>query len=281
MRILNVPVTEKTVKKISQHRHSVMVRDRVQPFFDVGKDYPVEVHNATANVTPQGTAADIHHDNDPHISTASGRSGANHNQPMKLWLLWRASENHRLPDCYSDTAKALESMGPCGYLIQFSGESLLLPANIPHAALSLSSHFLYGQTFHVQGHARDPTTFELELSARAKPSEAIFTVLTCYEKGLQDADPRIRAIYINRILCLMSRESIVMRLNSSESYVGEVIQLLRENRKCDDVFGLCQYSGLISRRVRNCWEVHNGAIDLLIRGKPQTWQEDDDLQSPH
>lgn len=223
MRMLNVPVTEKTVRKKSQHQHSVMVRDRVQHFYDVGDDCPVEVHNPTANVTPRGTATEIHHDNDPHISTVRGRSGTSHNQPMKLWLLWKASENHRLADCYSDTAKALESMGPCGYLIQFSGESLLLPANIPHAALALSSHFLYGQTFHVQGCARDPTAFELELSARAKPSEAIDTVLTCYEEGLQDADRRVREIYINRILCTMPRESIVMRLSSNESYIDEVI----------------------------------------------------------
>lgn len=273
MRILNIPVTEKTVGKSSQHQHSIMVRDRVQKSYDVGELYPVEVHNPTANVTPKGTATEIHHDSDPHISTARGRSDTSHKQPMKLWLLWKASENHRLPDCYSDTAKALESIGPCGYLIQYSSESLLLPANVPHAALSLSSHFLYGQTFHVQGYARDPTTFELELSARAKPSEAIGTVLTCYEEGLQDVDPRIHATYIDRILRTMSRESIVMRMNSSESYIGKVIQLLRENRKCNGICGLCQCSGLISRRAQDCWEAHNDAIDLLTGEEPQTRQK--------
>jgi hypothetical protein len=79
----------------------------------------------------------------------------------------------------------------------------MLPANVPHAALSLSPHVLYGQTFHVEGRARDPTTFELELSADAQLSDVIDTVPTCYKEGLQDPDPQIRAIYIE---CL---ESIV------------------------------------------------------------------------
>ena len=87
----------------------------------------------------------------------------------------------------------------------------MLPANVPHAALSLSPHILYGQTFHVEGRARDPTTFELELSAGAKPSDAIDTVLTCYEEGLQDPDPRTRAIYVDHIVCTMSMERVAMR----------------------------------------------------------------------
>jgi hypothetical protein len=172
----------------------------VQRFYDVGDDHLIEIHDATANITPRGTATVIHHDSEPHISTACGQSGTNCDQPMKLWILWNASDSRRLSTCYSDTTKALEILGPCGYLIQFSGESLMLPANVPHAALSLSSHLLYSQTFHVEGRARDPMTFGLELSARAKPAEAIHTVLTCYEGGLQDPDPRIRTIHINHII---------------------------------------------------------------------------------
>lgn len=124
MRMLNVPVTEKTVRKSSQHQHSVMVRDRVQHFYDVKEDCPVEVHNPTANVTPRGTATEI--------------------------------------------------------------------------------------------------------------------------------------------LCTMPRESIVMRLNSSESYIDEVIQLLRENKTCNDVCGLCQYFGRISRRDEDCWEEHDVAIRAIV-----------------
>jgi hypothetical protein len=87
---------------------------------------------------------------------------------MELWLLWEASGSGRLTTCYSDTAAALRHLGPCGYLIQYVGESPLLPADVPHAALSLSPHYLYSQTFHAEGRARDPTTLELELSALAK-----------------------------------------------------------------------------------------------------------------
>jgi hypothetical protein len=82
----------------------------------------------------------------------------------------------------------------------------LLPANVPHAALSLSPHYLYGQTFHVKGRAKDPTTLELELSARAKLPEAIRTVLNCYKEGLQDphretTEPAGDHVYISSAKC--------------------------------------------------------------------------------
>jgi hypothetical protein len=211
IRLLNVPVTKRMVSRRLQRQHSVMVRQRVKHFYGVGHDNPIEIHDATTNVTPRGTATEIHHDSDPHISTACGESGANCEQPMKLWLLLHASGSCQLATCQSDTAVALRHLGPCGYLIQYSGGSLMVPANVPHAALSLSPHYLYGQTFHVKGHARDPTTLGLELSALAKPLEAIVTVLTCYEEGLQDQDPRIRAIHVDHIVRTISSEKTALR----------------------------------------------------------------------
>jgi len=80
----------------------------------------------------------------------------------------------------------------------------MLPANVPHVTFSLSSHFLYGQTFHVRGRARDPITFALELSAGVKPGESIDRVLACYKEGLQDPDPRIHSIHVDYLLCTMS-----------------------------------------------------------------------------
>lgn len=264
MRILNVPVTENILEMVLQSQHSRMVRDSVQRFYDVAADDLIEVHDATVNITPPGTATEIHHDSDPHISTTCGRTGADHEQPMKLWLLWQASDNHRLPRCYSNTTKALGLMGPCGYLIQFSGESLMLPANVPHAALSLSSHYLYSQTFHVRSRARDPTTFELELSARVKPAEAVQTVLTCYEEGLQDADARVRTIHLNHALYTLMRDYTSVRRMYSQSYVQKILKVLRANREFDGVCGLCQHFGLISRRDEDCWKLHSVAIDMLL-----------------
>jgi len=211
IRLLNVPVKKKMVAQSLQNRHRTVVHNKVSELYGVKNEHLIEVHALTANICPLGTATDIHHDSDPHISTACGRSDAGRDQPMKLWIIWRASDCRLLPTCYSDTASALEMLGPCGFLVQFQGESLMLPANTPHAALSLSPHILYGQTFHVEGRARDPTTFELELSAGAKPSDAIDTVLTCYEEGLQDPDPRTRAIYVDHIVCTMSMERVAMR----------------------------------------------------------------------
>jgi hypothetical protein len=257
IRLLNVPIKEEMVKRSSQNRHRDMVLDKVQELYGVERKHPIEIHDATANICPPGTATDVHHDNDPHISTACGRSGAGRDQPMKLWILWRASDCRLLPKCYSDTVSALEMLGPCGYLVQFSGESLMLPANVPHAALSLSPHILYGQTFHVEGRARDPTTFELELSAGAKPSDAIETVLTCYEEGLQDPDPQIRAIYIDQIVCTMSAERDSMHKASKEPYISRVVEVLKEHRNFEGVCGLCNYLGLRSRVCEDCWELHD------------------------
>jgi hypothetical protein len=267
IRLLNVPVRETMVKRSLQNRHLAMVRNKVQELYSVGKEHPIEIHALTANVCPRGTATEIHHDSDPHISTTCGRSDVGRDQPMKLWIIWRASDCRLLPGCYSDTESALEMSGPCGYIVQFLGESLMLPANVPHAALSLSPHILYGQTFHVEGRARDPTTFELELSAGAKPSDVIDTVLNCYEEGLQDPDPQTRAIYIDHIVCTMSAERDSMRQASREAYISRVVELLKIRRKFQGVCGLCNYFGLSPRVSEDCWVLHNVGNEQLLSVK--------------
>lgn len=80
----------------------------------------------------------------------------------------------------------------------------MLPANVQHAALSLSSGHLYGQPFYVEGLGRDLITSELKLSARTRRLKAVGTALTCYEQGLQDPDPRNRAIRIGRIVHIIT-----------------------------------------------------------------------------
>jgi hypothetical protein len=255
-RLLNVEVTEEVVNRSAQDHHHTMVCDKVQDFYGVGADHHIDVHDATFNITPKGTATEVHHDSDPHISTACGPSDAKPGQPMKLWIIWKASENRRLSTCYSDTAAALDRLGPCGYLIQRAGESLMLPANVPHAALSLSSHFLYGQTFHVRGRARDPTTFALELSAGVKPEESIDRVLTCYKEGLQDPDARIRNIHIDYLLCTISTDRIAMLQINRESYSTGLITALRNHRIFEGACGLCQYFGVVQQYDEDCWGRH-------------------------
>jgi hypothetical protein len=96
IRLLNVPITEEVVSRNVRNRYHTMVRDRVQEFYGVGDDHPVVIHDATANITPRGTATEMHHDSDPHISTTCGPSEAKPGEPLKLWLLWKPSENLRL-----------------------------------------------------------------------------------------------------------------------------------------------------------------------------------------
>lgn len=256
IRLLNVPITEEIVSRDVQDRYHAMVRDKAREFYGVGADHPVEVHDATANITPRGTATEVHHDSDPHISTTCGPSYAKTDQPMKLWLLWKASENRRLSMCYSDTTAALDRLGPCGYLIQRTGESLMLPANVPHAALSLTSHMLYGQMFQVRERAGDPTTFGLELSAHTKPEKAIQRVLACYNEGLRDPDARIRGIHIDRLLCTISAEQVIMRQVGKESYISRLIEALKEGRMFGRSCGLCEYFGFHTQHDRDCWEIH-------------------------
>jgi hypothetical protein len=142
----------------------------------------------------------------------------------------------------------------------------MLPANVPHAALSLSPHYLYGQTFHVEGRARDPTTLQLELSAHANPLEAIDTVLTCYEEGLRDPDPRIRAIHIDHVVRTISLEKTSPRQAHTESYVSKVVEVLRKNRKFKGVCGLCEHFRLSPQSDIDCWSMHDlgGEQALLL-----------------
>jgi hypothetical protein len=252
-RLLNVQVTEEVVKKSVQIQHHAVVRDKVQDFHSVGADHNIEINDATFDISPQGTTTEIRHDSDPHVSTVRGQSDAKLDQPMKLWILWEASENHRLSTCYSDTAAALDRLKPYGYIIQRAGESVMLPANVPYAALSLSSHYLYGQSFYVQGRARDPTTFSLELCASITPKESIERVLTCYKEGMQDPDSRVRNIYIEYFLSTLLKDCITIRRINKDSYVPI---LIGDNRMFGGVCGLCQYFGFPPQADEDCWESH-------------------------
>jgi hypothetical protein len=229
-----------------------MVRERAKHFHgvgDEGADHSIGVHDATTNVTPRGTANDVHDDINSHISTACGRSGVSCEQPMELCLLWHASKSRRLATCYFDTAAALHHLGPCRYLIQYSGESLMLPANVPHAALSSSLHDLYRQTFYIKDRVRDPTTLELELSALVKPSEAIVTILTCYEEGLQDPGLGVRAVHVDHVVRTISSEKAALRQAHTELYVSKVVKVLSRNRKYN---GMCAITPSLTSIVGAC-----------------------------
>jgi hypothetical protein len=133
----------------------------------------------------------------------------------------------------------------------------MLPANVPHAALSLSPHYLYGQTFHVKGRARDPTTLGLEPSALVKPLEAIVTVLTCYEEGLQDPDPRIGAIHVDQIVRTLSLEKTALRQAYAELYTSKVIEVLKVDGNFNGACGICRYLRLELQPSMDCWVMHD------------------------
>lgn len=218
IRLLNVPMTEEFVSRDVRDHYHAMVCDKARDYYFLGPDHPVEVHDATANITARVTATEVHHDSDPHTSTTCGPSDAKPDQPMSFGYFGGVREPST-SYVLSDTAAGLDRLGPCGYLIQRVGESLMLPANVPHAALSLTSHMLYGQTFRAEGRAGDPTTLGLDHSARTKPEKAIERLLACCRIGLRDPDPRIRGIHIDRLLCTMSADQIIIRQAGRESYM--------------------------------------------------------------
>jgi hypothetical protein len=115
---------------------------------------------------------------------------------------------------------------------------------------------LYDQTFHVRDRARDPTTFGLELSACTTPEKAIERVLACYKEGLRDPDPHIRGIHIDRLLCTMPAERIIMRQVGRESYMSKLIKALRDGRMFEGSCGLCEHFGFTPQYDRDCWEIH-------------------------
>jgi len=133
----------------------------------------------------------------------------------------------------------------------------MLPANVPHAALSLSLRFLHGQTFHVQSCARDPTTFALELSAGIRSEESIDGVITCYKEGLQDPDTWNSSIQIDCLLCTMSTGRIAMRQINKEPYLTRLVVALKEDMIFEEAYVLCQYLGIASQLEEDCWERHH------------------------
>jgi hypothetical protein len=108
----------------------------------------------------------------------------------------------------------------------------------------------------VQGRARDPTSFALELSAGVKAEESIDRVIACYKEGLQDPDARIRGINVDCLLCTTSTDRIAMRQINRESYMARLISVLRDHRMFEGAWGVCQYSGFASQSYRDCWERH-------------------------
>jgi hypothetical protein len=258
-----------------------MVREKVQYFYGVGGGRCIEIHDATKNVTLRGTATEVHHDSDPHISTVCGELGTSCEQPTKLWLLWKASKSRRLVTCYSDTVAALRHLGLCGYLIQYSGESLMLPANLPHAAaLSLSPQHLYSQTFHIKGRARESDYIQVgtQRFCEAIGSNGYGTCLL--RGGTPRSKPRIRAIHINHIVHTISSEKIVPNQIPGELYISRVIGVLKANRKFNGMCGECRYLRLKLQPCMDCWTMHDSKDRSLTSVKKREHPHVERMRSP-
>lgn len=267
IRLLNIPITNKLIDEKAQDQYSGMVRDRVRGFYNVASDHPVRIYSASANVTPHSSVTEIHHDGHPYVSTAIGQSSADNGSPLKLWIIWKASENDGLSTCYSNTISALDGLGPCGFLIQYSGESILLPANVPHAVITLRSSILYGSAFSVQGRANDPTSFALEFSAGVKPQRAIELVAGCYEEGLLDPNFQVRMIHIKHLYSTILKDRMIMRKFGKGAYVNRVIEIARNCGKFEGRCTFCLFAGIERDLEGDCWPEHG--LDHLRDASPQ------------
>jgi hypothetical protein len=137
--------------------------------------------------------------------------------------------------CYSDKAATVRHLGLYGNLSQYSGESLMLLADVQHALLPLSSHHWYSQTFRVKDCARNPPTLQSELRTLASRSITIDIVSSCYEEGSQGSDLRIRAIHISHVIRAVSSKDIAPRRSYTEPYTNKIVQVSDKHERCNGV----------------------------------------------
>jgi hypothetical protein len=81
-------------------------------------------------------------------------------------------------------------------------------------------------------------------------------VLACYRERSGYLDPHIRGIRIDRLLCSMSTEQIIMRQVGRESYMSRLVETLSDGRMFEESCGLCKYFGCTPRYVGDCWKPH-------------------------
>jgi hypothetical protein len=159
-------------------------------------------------ITPRLALSEVHHDSYPGISTVVG-SFRNMDEPLKLWLIWPSTELHHLATCYGDTKMALRRMDHGSFFIQMHGDTIAVPANSPHAVISLNSCYLYGHSLNLDSVACDPPLVCAEMAAGASSYEACNTRIERLRRGLRHTE--FRQAHIDQILQTWATEASIFR----------------------------------------------------------------------
>ncbi|KAK5109965.1 hypothetical protein LTR85_001798 [Meristemomyces frigidus] len=180
-------------------------------------------HAAEADITPQLTRTEVHHDSLPHISTSVGTTSGRGDQPLKVWLLWPSTEISRLESYYGNTRSAIEHMDHDCFLIQMPGECIAVPANSPHAVVALSSCYTYGHTFTLQTEAIDPSGALAEKGGNFSATEACEKRVDQLERGLRSKI--FRQAYIDHFFETWATDALVFRESHCEHSFQRLVQL--------------------------------------------------------
>jgi hypothetical protein len=98
------------------------------------------------------------------------------------------------------------------------------------------------QIYHLGGHSLlEDVTIPTNILRYANIAEEWTQNVDCYKEGLRDPDPRIRHIHIDRLLCTMSAEQVIMRQVGRESYMGRLIDTLEDGSVFEGSYGLCEH----------------------------------------
>jgi hypothetical protein len=102
-----------------------------------------------ANIVPRLGLVAPHHDFEAGINTARairqrGRQGL---IPVKLWIIYPATETKHLYCDWNEPIECLSKMKGGCFWVQMDGESMCIPPGMPHATLTLVNSYLVGQQF--------------------------------------------------------------------------------------------------------------------------------------
>jgi hypothetical protein len=102
-----------------------------------------------ANIVPRLGHVAPHHDFEAGINTARAirRRGRQGQIPVKLWIIYPATETKHLYSDWSNPIECLSKMKGGCFWVQLDGESMCIPPGMPHATITLVNSYLVGQQF--------------------------------------------------------------------------------------------------------------------------------------
>lgn len=161
-------------------RYSAQASSTAEATF--GEGQVIELPTSELNLTPRHTVASLHHDSMLGVNTAIGfqRSGRH---AVKLWVLWPSTELYRIAGKVGNSNAAIHRLEHGSFLVQMTGETVVVPPNAPHIVFTLNSSYIYGCQYSAKG-AWDPPSLAVDIESGQ--SGALTLRIDALERGLRD-----------------------------------------------------------------------------------------------